>query len=530
MMAGFVRDEKPAAVCRPCLFYNNHSMQRSYNSFFQDESSIHRYNTTIEPLYYLGKQKIMTNSNMPPRNENGADFHRPRYHFLPPNNWMNDPNGLIQWNGQYHLFYQHNPFGPLWGNMHWGHAVSDDLVHWRDLPLALHPTPDGPDADGCFSGCAVNNNGVPTLIYTGNGPKYQTQCVATSHDDLLTWQKHAANPVIKDVPADANGMIDIRDPFVWQADDMWYMVIGSGVKDVGGTVFLYRSENLTDWEYLSPILVGDKSRTGVIWECPNLFQLGDKWVLIVSMHNGNVPDTVYYFVGHFENHRFVPIYENVLDYGYLYAPLVFKDDNNRRIMVGWLREGRPDVHQYLSGWSGVQSIPRELALDAQNRLIMTPVTEMGTIRGTKHAYHMGDIQADTFLDVAAMTLDIEAIFQPITERVCGLRLFAASDDSEYTDLYYDANQQKLIIKKVTRAALHATVTHIREVPHRLDANEQLHLRILLDGSVAEIIANGRTSFTNRVYASHADHNRIKVIGAVSQLRALTLWEMDSIWD
>jgi len=94
-----------------------------------------------------------------------SDPHRPQYHFLPPANWMNDPNGLIQWKGQYHLFYQHNPTEPLWGNMHWGHAISDDLIHWRDLPIALAPTPGGADETGCFSGCAVVND-LPTLMYT----------------------------------------------------------------------------------------------------------------------------------------------------------------------------------------------------------------------------------------------------------------------------------------------------------------------------------------------------------------------------
>src|SRR5215813_2310009 len=94
-----------------------------------------------------------------------TDPHRPGFHYLPPKNWMNDPNGLIQWEGKFHLFYQHNPNGPVWGNIHWGHAVSPDLVHWSDLPIALAPTPGGPDEVGCFSGCAVNN-GVPTLIYT----------------------------------------------------------------------------------------------------------------------------------------------------------------------------------------------------------------------------------------------------------------------------------------------------------------------------------------------------------------------------
>ena len=127
-----------------------------------------------------------------------SDPHRPRFHFLPAKNWMNDPNGLIQWQGQYHLFYQYNPNGAVHGTIHWGHAVSSDLIRWTDLPIALTPTPGGPDAAGCWSGCAVDNHGIPTLIYTGIRP--QAQCIATSLDGLITWEKFSGNPVLKSPP------------------------------------------------------------------------------------------------------------------------------------------------------------------------------------------------------------------------------------------------------------------------------------------------------------------------------------------
>src|SRR5579863_5341333 len=122
---------------------------------------------------------------------------RPRYHFVPPANWMNDPNGLIQWGGIYHLFYQYNPHGPLHGTIHWGHACSPDLVRWTPLPIALEPTADSPDAGGCWSGCAVNDQGVPTLIYTGitfTGTGYrESQCIAVGSGDLIHWRKHPQN-------------------------------------------------------------------------------------------------------------------------------------------------------------------------------------------------------------------------------------------------------------------------------------------------------------------------------------------------
>ena len=170
-----------------------------------------------------------------------TDPHRPQYHFLPPANWMNDPNGFIHWQGRYHLFYQYNPTASHWGNIHWGHAVSDDLVHWRDLPIALTPTAGGPDKDGCWSGVMVDHAGTPTLLYTGVFP--EAQCLATGSEDLITWEKHPANPVLAGPPDHLN-VLGFRDPCVWQTNGIWYMTIGTGLRDVGGAVLLYRSTDL----------------------------------------------------------------------------------------------------------------------------------------------------------------------------------------------------------------------------------------------------------------------------------------------
>ncbi|MBZ0288494.1 MAG: glycoside hydrolase family 32 protein, partial [Anaerolineae bacterium] len=214
------------------------------------------------------------------RQKLAGDLHRPIYHYQPPYNWMNDPNGLIHWKGEYHLFYQHNPDSPLHANMHWGHAVSPDLVHWEDLPIALAPTPGGPDKDGVWSGCAVNGDGVPTIFYTGVFP--ECQLVVRASDDMRSFEKYAGNPVIAAPPSGLN-VTGFRDPFVWKEADGWYMVVGSGIKGVGGTVFLYRSPDLLYWEYIHPLLMGSKDETGVMWECPGFFNLGDKWVLYVSI-------------------------------------------------------------------------------------------------------------------------------------------------------------------------------------------------------------------------------------------------------
>ena len=461
-----------------------------------------------------------------------SDFQRPQYHFLPPANWMNDPNGLIQWKGKYHLFYQHNPYGPLWGNISWGHAISEDLIHWKHMPLAMQPTPGGPDETGCFSGCAVSNDNVPTIIYTsttGERNECQTQSIATSDDELISWQKYSGNPIISEVPTELGQSSDFRDPFVWKEDDTWFMVLGTRIKDVGGAVLLYRSQNLIDWEYLNPLLVSTDKKHGQIWECPNFFKLDEKWVLIISAHAGSMTDTVFYFVGNYKDFRFVPECSGVLDYGNLYAPLTFEDDLHRRILFGWLREARSEVDQRLAGWSGVQSIPRVLHLDKQNRLVMKPVSELERIRGKQYSIDRMPLGHETELDVTGLHLDITAKVNLSSEGQCKFSFASSDDRTEQVEISYDNKRNLLCIEKRFPETNGAITTHKREVIHQLSNDELLELRILLDGSVVEVIANNRTSLTGRFYPSDPNHKHVFLHGEHANLETLDIWEIPSIW-
>jgi beta-fructofuranosidase len=442
---------------------------------------------------------------------------------------MNDPNGLIQWNGQYHLFYQHNPSSPLWGNMHWGHAVSPDLIHWQDLPIALAPTPGGPDAAGVFSGCAVNNDGVPTLIYTataGEHNEIQTQALATSRDGLLTWEKYAQNPLIGTVPAEARQTSDFRDPFVWKEGDTWYMVVASRVQDVGGIIFLYRSANLLEWEYLHPLLASHDQTQGIIWECPNFFPVGDQWVLILSAHAGTYTDTVRYFVGTYQDLHFTPTYSGILDYGCMYAPLTFVDNQERRVLVGWLREERSNEALQAAGWAGVQSIPRILSLDEQKRLVMKPVPELEHIRGQHRQCEAGSLNQPISLHVPSTALDIIVEYEP-NVRSCDVVL-AFSFIEEAIQIRYDASRQQISVHKAGETP-DTTGKPVLEAPHPLATGESLTLRILLDNSIVEVIANGRTSISTRFYAKSATSTNIRISGDAAQLRSLNVWELPALF-
>ncbi|HEX9019173.1 MAG TPA: glycoside hydrolase family 32 protein, partial [Anaerolineaceae bacterium] len=320
------------------------------------------------------------------------DKHRPNYHFMPPANWMNDPNGLIQWNGTYHLFYQHNPASAGWGSMHWGHATSQDLVHWQHLPIALAPTPDGPDHTGVWSGCMVDWNRVPTAVYTARDGEREHVSLASSHDNFLTWEKFSGNPVIVDPPAGLD-LVAFRDPCVWRVDGGWKMVIGSGIRGVGGAILLYSSANLTDWHFLGPLVVGDATQkeplwAGEMWECPNFFPLGDRHILMISAMAVNpTGQGLYsmYMAGKFSDNHFTPEVAAKLDGGdiFFYAPQAFQDERGRRIAFGWSQEARSLEVQRTAGWAGVMTLPRLLEWRSDGWMGQRPVPEVELLRGTE---------------------------------------------------------------------------------------------------------------------------------------------------
>jgi beta-fructofuranosidase len=452
------------------------------------------------------------------------DPHRPRYHFLPPAHWMNDPNGLICWKGEYHLFYQHNPNGAFWGTMHWGHAVSRDLVRWRHLPIALAPTPGGPDKDGCFSGCAVDDDGTPTLIYTGVNP--EVQCLATSTDDLLTWRKHPGNPVIAAPPADLR-VTGFRDPWVWREDDTWQMLVGSGIQDVGGTVLLYQSPDLVSWRYVGPICVGDRKETGETWECPGLFPLGNQHVLIISP----VPlRQALFFIGTYEGGQFTPEKRGVLDAGgHFYAPQAIVDAQGRRLIIGWLWEGRDDAAQRAAGWAGVQSLPRVLSLRADGSLGMEPLPELAVLRGRHRRFEGLKLSAGFTLlpDVEGDCLEMVVELEPEDAREVGLAVRVSPGGEEETRIVYDADARRLVVDRERSSESPDVDRSAYGGPLKLAPGEPVRLHVFLDRSVVEVYANGQACVTSRIYPARPDSRGVSLFahGGGARARSVDAWEI-----
>jgi beta-fructofuranosidase len=450
--------------------------------------------------------------------------HRPKYHFMPQANWMNDPNGLIQWKGVYHLSYQYNPIGVGFGSMHWGHASSRDLVHWTHLPIALAPTPGGPDKDGSWSGCAVSNDGVPTLVYTGVHP--QVQCLATSDDEMIVWEKDPHNPVISGPPEglDATGF---RDPCVWREDGAWYMVLGSGARGVGGMILLYQSQDLRDWEYIGPLLQGRIEETGHNWECPNYLRLGDRRLLIFSPEPFR---QAHYYVGDQDAHRFAPSVHGLLDHGGLYyAPQAFIDERGRRISFGWLLEGRTKEATEVAGWAGVQSLPRELTLGDNGDLVQRPIEELASLRSDHQRIASRTWEGRETLGIAGDSLELDLAIRP-QGAMAGLEVLRSPGGEERTVVMYDPARQVLSVDSRRASLDDGAQGRLAEAPLALE-DGSLRLRVYVDRSVVEVFANERICITARAYPTRDDATGCCLLSenGMAALQSLDAWTMASIW-
>jgi fructan beta-fructosidase len=326
---------------------------------------------------------------------------RPSYHFTPPQNWCNDPNGMVWYAGEYHLFYQHNPQGAKWGNMSWGHAVSTNLLHWEHLPVALLPDSLG----DIFSGSAVvdenntagfqqDNEKTLLAFYTYNKDGYgQTQALAYSNDKGRTWTKYAQNPVLRR----NDGNLDFRDPKVlWYAPgNKWIMALAAG-----SVIEFYSSANAKDWTYESAFGDGYGNHDGV-WECPDLFETDGKWVLLVNNSRNNEyggrASATQYFVGDFDGKTFTsesPAQNEPahwLDWGNEHYALVTWSNapGNRKIGIAWMNNWEYANDIPGENFRGAMSVPRELTLVQENGkycLKNEPVREIESLRGDEKLF------------------------------------------------------------------------------------------------------------------------------------------------
>jgi beta-fructofuranosidase len=458
---------------------------------------------------------------------------RPQYHLQPARGWMNDPCGPTYWNGRYHMFFQYNPHAAVWGDMHWAHASSSDMIHWRREPIALAPTPGGPDQDGCFTGTAVVADGKPTFLYTGvqkvppdqatlrdgHSNLRETQCLAVAEDDaLLHWRK-LPQPVIAAPPAGME-VTGFRDPSPWrdEKDGQWYMVVASGRRGIGGCVLLYKSADLRHWQYLHPLAQGkwsgktgvDPVASGEMWECPDFFLLNGKHVLIHSTEGKTI-----WQIGTLDRAAmlFHAESEGLLDHGAYYAPKTQLDANGNRTLWGWITETRPQAEYSAAGWSGMMSLPRQLSID-NGQLVMEPAPKAASLRAT--TARMGD--AVKRLPTAAE--EIRLTLEPVTD--------SSSLEQSLEQSFVDNQGAALLLRANAQQALGTARIDDKEITG-IDPGP-LDLHIFLDHSVAEIFINHRHAVTCRYYKRDPMEPAVAItLGGKRRITQQQAWSLKSIW-
>jgi len=448
---------------------------------------------------------------------------RPDFHLSPRIGWMNDPNGFSFYNGKYHLFYQYYPYDSHWGLMHWGHAVSDDLLHWQYLPAALAPD-EAYDKDGCFSGSALTlPDGRHLLMYTGvakeirddgNTQDVQRQCIAVG--DGVNYEKYTGNPVLTeaDLP-EGSSRFDFRDPRIWQdGDGTYYAVAGNRPADGSGQILLFESPDAFHWKF-NRVLCSNHGRYGKMWECPDFFELDGKQVLLVSpqdmlpqsfeYHNGNGTVCIIGTYGA-DGKTFVEERNQAIDYGIdFYAPQTLLAPDGRRIMIGWLQNWdacNPSMIQ--TAWFGQMSLPRELSIK-NGRLYQKPIRELEALR--RNEVHYNDI---TFTDtlrlsgISGRRIDMELDIRPVDDSNVYQKFAVrfAQDTNYHTAVSFRPHESILKLDRKFSGSRRAVIHQRRSlVKHQ---NGRLRLRLILDRFSAELFVNdGEQVLSTTIYTDQA---------------------------
>ena len=490
-----------------------------------------------------------------------TEQHRPQFHFSPEKMWMNDPNGMVFYNDEYHLFYQYYPDSTVWGPMHWGHAVSKDLVHWEHLPIALYP-----DSLGyIFSGSAVvdwnNTSGLGTeenpplvAIFTyhdAEGEKegrndYQTQGIAYSLDNGRTWEKYADNPVLENP-----GIKDFRDPKVscHAATEKWVMILA-----VLDHVELYGSKDLKSWEKLSEF-GKEVGAHGGVWECPDLFPLpvegqdAQKWVMLLSINPGGLygGSATQYFIGDFDGKEFKN--ENPadkilwLDYGKdNYAGVTWSDvpeEDGRRIFMGWMSNWQYADRVPTSPWRSAMTIPRTLTLmptPAGTRLKSTPVQELTAIRGDSLVLESqsveGEVEITPEVSFAISTSELILEFADIQSSTdFGIEL--SNPDNQKLTIGYETDQNRFYIDR-TEAGDSSFSSEFSDKYYapRISTDDALKLHLFIDVSSVELFADDGEVVMTELFFPDAVFDQLKLYakGGTVTLQSGKVIDLNAVWE
>ena len=482
---------------------------------------------SLQRIFTISGADMCVKQNM---GEIANHFLRQKYHFEVPCGWCNDPNGFIYWNGSYHLFYQHNPFAadPEDFKMFWGHAVSNDLVHWEYVKPALAPGLTYDNA-GCWSGNAIDLGDRLGVFYTGinSKNKNQVQCYAESSDGI-NFTKDFENPLLKETLCSASNE-DFRDPQVWRHGDYWYLIAGSAENDYG-CVLLYRSTDCRHWSFMNK-LVESFGELGSVCECPNFFELDGRYVLLFSPHGLKQRKSVY-LIGDFnyDSGKFFWDTYGEIDWGTdFYAPQTLVDAHGRRIMIAWANswDWMPWFEKYDTscfGYSGAMSLPRELSL-YRNQLQSRPIRELERYRvDPKYWENITVNSNEPFYYQAGdgICAEIKVAINLTSTTADEIEFRLRSNRDKYLSLVCNLKKGELIFD---RSRSDSASKIVRCCPLRSVMDSILYLHIYLDTSSIEVFTDDycTNQSNNFIMPTTCRNLSIAVQSGFCQIEKLETW-------
>jgi beta-fructofuranosidase len=476
------------------------------------------------------------------RQDLASDPHRPLYHYVNPEHTLNDPNGLCYWQDRWHLFYQAYP--PEDPRQHWGHAVSDDLIHWRDLPYAIYPNPER----CCYSGATLVEPDRVIAMY--HGTEVGNMVAVSSDPLLLNWEKVTGQAVIPMSDADGSDLpYRVFDPCIWAKGDYYYALSGGTLPGPAGRPlradFLFRSADLATWEYLHPFVEDDRfTLVGDDGACPYFWPIGDQHMLLFFSHMSGGQ----YLLGEYDQERDKLVASaggkfNFGPYGPagVHAPSATPDGSGGIIVLFNMNQGKPT-----QGWNQIMTLPRRLTLNADQVLEINPAGDVESLRGSAHRLDATTLPAnqEVVLDgIAGNAMELVAEIDPQDAPMVELNVLRAPWRQEFTRIAFypqrgyrnrvTGTQDGVIsIDSSYSSCLPDVVSRAPETaPVLLADGEPLRLRVFIDRSVVEVFVNGRQCVALRVYPGREDSVGVslRAQGSAALLRSLDAWEMKSIY-
>ncbi len=490
----------------------------------------------ITAVYNLLKPSAAPNLSIPD-SRFAFDFHRPKYHPAPQSAWANESHGLIFHNGVYHMFYQKNGNGPFFSQQNWGHLISTDLVSWKETQVALWPQAGGFETVGIWSGHLINNNDVPTIFYTAVDGIKAGIGSATSDNNLLNWQRNVLNPQIPSAPSSYPNK-DFRDPYVFKEGSDWYMIIGSGLQSPqSGTVFLYKSNDLNTWQLIGPMFVDQSflNDPGVFWEMPVFWKFGNKYMLLVNkVPVPGTPARAFYWMGEFDGSKFTPSNprsQNLEIINSLLSPAVNVDEQNRVTAIGIIPDLLPGSEQYENGWANIFSLPRVWQM-INDTLHQSPHPNLERARGAVTTLSNISIQPNgsNYLNVRGWQLELKATINPGTATQTGFILGQNDNKTEFTKIWYDYQNQKMIVDRTKSSNNSNTPRDIQSESFPLPAGQPVEWHLFIDGSVIEVFINNRWAFAARIYPVDNTSNRVDLfsVGGNATASIIQVWNRGNL--